>query len=325
MLLRGRGAPRGEGRLRARSPSSRVGRAPRCRAAPGAARLPGGGRRCQPNKPAHTAAAVGPLLRGAGGAAGQPRRDPLTASSCGCLDPGRNSSGFGRQEAAVSPRRRPGLGGLAGAGYTWAGGAAPPDPAEGGAPLPPRAPPGFRRPPLPRKPLPAAAAAAGGAAVAVAAWLGRGARCERRGARMAALRALLLLLGECGRGAPSARGSAPCGAAGAARPARWSPALGGWAVGSAALRCAALRGRLAYCRAALCPQPVAPRPAGCARLCTALRSERLFAESTLLERHKNPEREMSFCRGLQLPKENLRGEERADEIPALRRLGGSAG
>lgn len=319
MLLRGRGAPRGEGRLRARSPSSRVGRAPRCRAAPGAARLPGGGRRCQPNKPAHTAAAVGPLLRGAGGAAGQPRRDPLTASSCGCLDPGRNSSGFGRQEAAVSPRRRPGLGGLAGAGYTWAGGAAPPDPAEGGAPLPPRAPPGFRRPPLPRKPLPAAAAAAGGAAVAVAAWLGRGARCERRGARMAALRALLLL-GECGRGAPSARGSAPCGAAGAARPARWSPALGGWAVGSAALR-----GRLAYCRAALCPQPVAPRPAGCARLCTALRSERLFAESTLLERHKNPEREMSFCRGLQLPKENLRGEERADEIPALRRLGGSAG
>lgn len=90
-------------------------------------------------------------------------------------------------------------------------------------------------------------------------------------------------------------------------------------------RCAALRGRLAYCRAALCPQRVAPRPAGCARLCTALRSERLFAESTLLERHKNPEREMSFCRGLQLPKENLRGEERADEIPALRRLGGSAG
>lgn len=71
--------------------------------------------------------------------------------------------------------------------------------------------------------------------MAVAAWLGRGARCERRGARMAALRALLLL-GECGRGAPSARGSAPCGAAGAARPARWSPALGGWAVGSAALR-----------------------------------------------------------------------------------------
>lgn len=107
--------------------------------------------------------------------------------------------------------------------------------------------------------------------MAVAAWLGRGARCERRGARMAALRALLLLLlGECGRGAPSARGSAPCGAAGAARPARWSPALGGWAVGSAALRCAALRCAPGAPR--LLPGRALPAAGGTAarRVCAAL-------------------------------------------------------
>lgn len=81
----------------------------------------------------------------------------------------------------------------------------------------------------------------------------------------------LLLLGEYGRGAPTARDSAPRGAAGAARPALGAPR---WGVGGGQRR---VRGRLACCRAALCPQRVAPRPAGCARLRTAPRGSAVGA------------------------------------------------
>ena len=63
------------------------------------------------------------------------------------------------------------------------------------------------------------------------------------------------------------------------------PGAGRWAVGSGQRRAPGAP-RLLPGRAL--PAGVAPRPAGCARLCAALRSEQLFAESTLLERQKIP-------------------------------------
>lgn len=261
----------------ARQPGGTGATVPR---APGAARFPGGGRWCQLNKPARTAAAVGPLLRGAG----EPRESltgtrfqlpPAAAPTPAATsaDSGSGKRRFlrsgGRGSAASRARSTRGL-----------GAAAPADPTEGGAPHPPRPRPVSACRPSPGSPSwrrrragrrrrhgPGAGCAVSGA--------GRGwrrcGRCCCSVSTGAALRQPGIRLRAALRGL---------------RAPPWEPRAGGWTVGSAASGGASLVAGPRSARSGWHRGPQDVR--GSARLRAALRSEQLFAESTLLERQKIP-------------------------------------
>lgn len=124
----------------------------------------------------------------------------------------------------------------------------------------------------------------------------------------------LLLLGEYGRGAPTARDSAPRGAAGAARPAlgapRWGVGGGRWAAprpGAPRL----LPGRALPAAGGTAARRVCAAPHGSARLC----GRSSYSLSRRFWRGRKSRTGDVLLRGPPAPKgENLREEERPDEI-----------